>query len=220
MLFLQQKTMRKFTTFILLISVFFSLSISINAQNVDINLLKNLNSQSPAALRNYSSFISNTTYITVIAVPIIMGSVALIEKNDDLLKSTISLGTGLAVNTALTYALKYTTNRTRPYDKYPGVLDVPYPESSPSFPSGHTSIAFATATSLSLHYPKWYIIVPSYLWACSVAYSRLNLGVHYPSDVLGGMLLGAGSAYLTYKVNQWLWKKHDNKKIFKSYAFL
>ena len=69
----------------------------------------------------------------------------------------------------------------------------------PSFPSGHTSGAFATATILSLEYPKWYVIVPSYLWAGTVGYSRLHLGVHYPTDVLGAMVVGAGSAYLSYK---------------------
>ncbi len=81
------------------------------------------------------------------------------------------------------------------------------------FPSGHTSLAFAIATSLSLKYPKWYVIAPSYVWACSVGYSRMNLGVHYPSDVLAGAVLGAGSAFLTYKLNEWFWKKQNNKKL-------
>ena len=86
-------------------------------------------------------------------------------------------------------------------------------EQSLSFPSGHTSLAFTTATALSLKYPKWYIIAPSYLWASSVGYSRMNLGVHYPSDVVAGALLGAGSAYVTYIVNDWFWKKQENKKL-------
>ena len=84
---------------------------------------------------------------------------------------------------------------------------------SSSMPSGHTSLAFATATTLTLSYPKWYVIAPSYFWACSVGYSRMNLGVHYPSDVAAGALLGAGSAYITHLVNGWLRQKTNNKKI-------
>jgi membrane-associated phospholipid phosphatase len=78
---------------------------------------------------------------------------------------------------------------------------------SPSFPSGHTSDAFATATSLSIAFPKWYVIAPSFLWACSVGYSRMDLGVHYPSDVMAGAIIGAGSAYLCYKANRWIQKR-------------
>jgi len=68
-------------------------------------------------------------------------------------------------------------------------------------------MAFATATSLSLEYPKWYVIVPAYTWAGTVGYSRMHLGVHYPSDVLIGALVGAGSAFITHKVNQKLLKR-------------
>jgi membrane-associated phospholipid phosphatase len=47
-------------------------------------------------------------------------------------------------------------------------------------------------------------VVPAYTWASAVGYSRMHLGVHYPSDVLAGALLGAGSAWVTYKLNKWL----------------
>ncbi len=73
-----------------------------------------------------------------------------------------------------------------------------------SFPSGHTATAFALATSLSVKYPKWYVIAPSALWACSVGVSRMNEGVHYPSDVLAGAAIGAGCAVVNIYVNKWL----------------
>ncbi|HSC36729.1 MAG TPA: phosphatase PAP2 family protein, partial [Chitinophagaceae bacterium] len=73
-----------------------------------------------------------------------------------------------------------------------------------SFPSGHTSSAFAMATSISMSYPKWYVIAPCYLWAGTVGVSRIVLGVHYPSDVLAGALVGMGSAYVTNRATRWL----------------
>ena len=205
--------MRKITTIILLFGLSFVQCISSKAQNWDIDLLKQINQSSSKGLHNYSVFVSKTTYATVVGVPLIMGTTALICHNDELLKDALYVGVSLGVTTVLTYGLKYSVDRTRPYNKYPEVLYVPYPESSASFPSGHTSISFATATALSLKYPKWYVIVPSFAWACSVGYSRMNLGVHYPSDVLAGAALGIGSTYLTYKVNDWVWKKYDNKKL-------
>jgi undecaprenyl-diphosphatase len=84
---------------------------------------------------------------------------------------------------------------------------------SPSFPSGHTSVAFSTATSLYLAYPKWYVAVPAFTYAASVGYSRMYLGVHYPSDVLAGAVIGAGSAWLMYKANKWLFKKKPKTEL-------
>jgi len=204
--------MRKITIILFLFGLFFRISAPAYSQNADIDLLRKMNNPSPF-LRNYAVVLSTTAPYALIAIPVSMGTAALIKKDDELLKNALYAGASIAVGTAFTYGLKYSVCRLRPYDRYPGMLDVPYPESSPSFPSAHASAAFAAATSLSLKYPKWYVIAPSYFWACSVGYSRMNLGVHYPTDVLAGALLGAGSAYLAYRANEWFWKKHENKKI-------
>ena len=116
------------------------------------------------------------------------------------------MGASLIVAEGVTTVLKYSVNRTRPFDVYPFIVKKSS-GGNPSFPSGHTTDAFAAATSLSLCYPKWYVIAPSYLWACSVAYSRMYLGVHYPTDVLAGMVVGSGVAELAYEVRKKIEKK-------------
>ena len=205
--------MRKFTTIILLWSTFSIFSTQISAQNADIELLRSINmSSTGSGLRGYSKFISNTTTAFALTTPVVIGVVALMEKNDDLLKNAIYVGASLGVEGVLTYSMKYAVNRPRPQVTYPDI-EAFESERTMSFPSGHTSVAFATATSLTLICPKWYVIAPSYFWACSVGYSRMNLGMHYPSDVLAGAITGSGSAYLTYLINNWFWKKNASKKL-------
>ena len=101
-------------------------------------------------------------------------------------------------------AVKNLVARTRPYDVNTSVQLLVAKLHDYSFPSGHTASAFALATSLCIKYPKWYVIAPSALWACSVGVSRMNEGVHYPSDVLAGAAIGAGCAIVNIYVNRWL----------------
>ena len=209
--------MCKFTTIILLCSAFSIFSTQVSAQNADIDILRNINNNTSTV--EFSKVISNTTTEVSIGIPVIMGAVALIEKDDDMLKSALYIGVSVGVGGVLTQVLKYSINRPRPYATYKDLTPYAF-ETSLSFPSGHTSLAFSTATALCLKYPKWYIIAPSMLWACSVGYSRMNLGVHYPSDVLAGAIVGAGSAWATYQVNNWFWKKNGNRKLITSWESL
>lgn len=112
------------------------------------------------------------------------------------------MGASYAVSGIITLGLKYSIQRKRPFVTYQDLVTKKTAAGSFSFPSGHTSSAFATATSLSLLYPKWHVIAPSFLWASAVGYSRMELGVHYPSDVLAGALIGFASSFLMYKVNK------------------
>jgi membrane-associated phospholipid phosphatase len=118
----------------------------------------------------------------------------------------IKSGIAITATVSVYTLLKYVINRKRPYDAYPDI-DKLANESTPSFPSGHTASAFCTATSLSLMYPKWYVIIPAYSWASLVAYSRMHLGMHYPTDVIVGVLLGVSASLLTFKVQQLAEKK-------------
>lgn len=93
--------------------------------------------------------------------------------------------------------LKNVVARTRPYDVIEGLTSLVGVQKDYSFPSGHTGSAFAAAVVMFLGLPKKYGI-PILVFACLMGLSRLYVGVHYPSDVLGGVLIGTGIALLTY----------------------
>ena len=173
----------------------------LNAQNWDINTVKKVNGWE---MHELSKAFSHSGPALAVGVPTAMGIYALIKKDEPLLKDAIYIGTSVIEAVGLTYGLKYTFDRQRPYEKYPGLITPIDPEDSPSFPSGHTAAAFSLATSLSITYPKWYVIAPSAVWACGVGLARINQGVHYPSDVLTGAAIGVGCAFVNVYVNRWL----------------
>ncbi|MGC8594794.1 MAG: phosphatase PAP2 family protein [Candidatus Kryptoniota bacterium] len=92
----------------------------------------------------------------------------------------------LLMTAVISESLKFIVNRQRPYEVLH--LITPFGKSGldPSFPSGHTSFSFAIASSVDTK-P---LPILFYIWAFAVGLSRLYLGVHYPSDVLGGMVVG------------------------------
>lgn len=171
------------------------------AQNWEVNWLNNINPDNPNS--NFQINVSKSVYPLSLATPLTMLSVGLIKKDKSLQQKSFKIIGSLLINTAITQGLKYTINRQRPYDAYPSLIHPYNIETDPSFPSGHTSTAFALVTSLSLQYKKWYVVVPAFAWATSVGYSRLYLGEHYTTDVFAGAAIGIGNAYLS----NWLTKK-------------
>ena len=188
----------------LLILLLLPALLPLSAQNWDINTVHRINSWDGKFIRNYNKVISRSEPYVAVGVPVAMALAAWIKDDRDLLKDAVYVGTSVAGAFAVTYGLKYIVGRDRPYERYPDRVHPYSLEDSPSFPSGHTATAFALATSLSIRYPKWYVIAPSALWACSVGISRMNEGVHYPTDVLAGAALGAGFAVANIYINKWL----------------
>lgn len=91
--------------------------------------------------------------------------------------------------------LKQLVARPRPFVLHPDVVLLVPPPGSYSFPSGHTAASFAMASSLFCSFGKkaW----PLFVLAALIGFSRLYLYVHYPSDVLGGVLVGCLAGYVT-----------------------
>ena len=176
-------------------------SMQVQAQNWDINTVRKVNGWET---HDASKALSHSGLILPVGIPTALGIYALVKNDEPMLKEAVYIGTSVIEALGITMAMKYTFDRQRPYEKYPNLIHPVSTEPDPSFPSGHTAAAFSLATSLSITYPKWYVIAPSALWACGVGYSRINQGVHYPSDVLAGAVIGTGCAFLNIYINRWL----------------
>ena len=196
-------------SFLLILVLFTS---TLFGQNFDINTLRSVNLNRNENLDPTFKHITNSYAIVSIGTPLTMYAVGLINKDVQLKKDAIFIGESVAASVFVTIVLKEAIKRDRPFVTYPEIEKLSS-AGGYSMPSGHTSIAFATATSLSIAYPKWYVIAPSFVWASAVGYKRMHLGVHYPTDVIVGALVGSGSAYLTYKINKWLNKKRSKEQL-------
>jgi undecaprenyl-diphosphatase len=183
------------------------LSLQVNAQNLDINLLKSINQPENKFLDDASVFISKTVTPVNIGTPLAFLAVGLAKKDKAMQQKALVMGVSIAVANATSYTLKKIVNRPRPFDTYPNDIIQKFPTDTPSFPSGHTTGAFTAATSLTLAFPKWYVAVPAYTWATANGFARMRQGVHYPSDVLVGAIIGTGTTILTYKINNYLQRK-------------
>ena len=95
--------------------------------------------------------------------------------------------------------LKNLVARTRPYDVNTGVHLLVAKLHDYSFPSGHTAASFTAVVALSFAGEKraWKAAL---VLACLIAFSRMYLYVHYPTDVLGGVLVGILAGYGGYRV--------------------
>jgi membrane-associated phospholipid phosphatase len=186
--------------------LFCTITTSSFAQNWDINTLRSINLNRNRSYDGAMEFISNTAAPVAFGAPLIFYAVGHFKKNAITKHKAIYMGTTVIVSTIISSSLKRIIKEDRPFNTYPDIEKLTN-GGGYAMPSGHTSNAFALATSLSIVHPRWYVIVPSFAWAASVGYSRIHLGVHYPSDVIAGPLVGAGSAYLSYKVNKWLFHK-------------
>ena len=139
------------------------------------------------------------TAFTVIGISFVMAAFAIgtwLRERKELAIDCLVL---IAFVSILTEVIKVVTDRQRPFDSLPNVNTISWlgltTSSGPSFPRGHAARAFALAALLSFGRARMVYVISFALAAC-VAVSRIYLGLHWPSDVLFGSLLGVFTASL------------------------
>lgn len=197
---------------------------TVSAQQTDIDYLSwdgrlvyDANSIKSEGLKNVSRFVSDAASTVYVVVPTSLYAYGVLASEIDkpsadnryAAETGIQSITALGITYAIAVATKIIVDRARPYVAYPGLIvngEAKNDKYLSSFPSGHSAGAAAIATTMILRYPTWYVIVPSVGYSLWMGFSRMNLGVHYLTDVLAGYAIGAGIAYGVHALSNELFK--------------
>lgn len=146
---------------------------------------------------------SSTTVVSIILSAIFIW---LISKDKNDLKNrfySFSIVSILTLSSLFSFGLKLLLSRPRPYNISPEIVQLASVNTF-SFPSGHTTAVCAIFFGLVFFYPKKRFLIPVFIWAVLVMYSRVAFGLHFISDIIAGALLSlivALSLYLLIKAN-------------------
>lgn len=111
-------------------------------------------------------------------------------KKKTALQVIVSIAITVAITDFVSYKIfKSVFDRDRPHTTELGaVVKVPYAPTSKSFPSNHALNTFAVANILAFYWPAGSLFF--WIFAFLMAYSRVYVGVHYPLDIIAGMIIG------------------------------
>jgi len=173
--------------------------------NLDVKIFRSINNLQCGFLNTVIPVTDKSTVFTSTLVPAGLFAYSRSEKNYYDENSAVLTALSEGLSAGITFGMKNIFKRDRPFTT---LSNVHYNKSRflldrYSFPSGHTAVTFSMATSLSLRYPEKPVLISGvYLYSTVIALGRIYLGVHYPTDVLTGMLVGSGSAALVYSLRK------------------
>ena len=174
-------------------------------QNIDVKIFRTINNSRSNFINSVIPYTDKSLLPVSILLPISLFTVSRINERYYDENSAMLLALSELTATTITYSIKNIVKRERPFRTLNNVYhNWKRPETDRfSFPSGHTTTSFALATSLTLRYPDKPILISClYFYATVVSLGRIYLGLHYPSDILGGIAVGTGSALLIHAMRK------------------
>ena len=170
-------------------------------QQADFHVLQFINHNRFRPLDPFFIGITNIATVTSYSFPVILLIYGLIKKKFVIKRKAWLILFSMIVNSAIIDIIKNFVRRPRPFITHPGIHNLVRVITS-SFPSGHAGEVFMLATSFTLLFNKkkeWLVIV--WFWAAVISYTRMALGVHYPSDIFGAAVI---SIIIAFTLNTFL----------------
>jgi undecaprenyl-diphosphatase len=193
------------------VALFFTSPLLGQHSDLDTRLFRAINNAQNPDRNGFFEYLDQSAYPSFGAIPLGFIAVGAAADNHSAVRTGIMSAAGQALTLGATFAIKEIVARPRPFETLEGVqVKHQWSAVGHSFPSGHSSQAFVIATVISLSYHDPAVTIPLFLWAGAIGYGRVYLGVHYPTDVLGGMIIGVAGGFAAWSLRKEIGRISEN----------